>query len=107
MVSGIERFGNDEISNNTARLVTNSFYASDLSRSLGIQLASPIVVQRISRMQDFQTCSFTFSNPNVLIKFLFPKLFEPRHTKSNSEILRHTNQFFFILFEEENFDSLN
>jgi hypothetical protein len=91
MVSGIEGFGNDEISNNTARPVTNSFYACDLSRSLVIQLVSPFVVQRISRMQDlirrvhshFQIFIFhkyrisvgtferSFENFNHMLKFQF------------------------------------
>ncbi len=35
----------------------------------------------------------------------FPNFFESRHTKWKSKISRHTNQFFFIQFEKENFDS--
>jgi hypothetical protein len=37
---------------------------------------------------------------------VFPKLFELSHTKPKLDISRHTNQFFYILFEKKNIGSL-
>ncbi len=42
---------------------------------------------------------------NHNFKGVFPKLSEPRQIKPKSKISRHTNQFLFIFFGKENFDS--